>query len=322
MQGVPAPRGLGIRMLEQALAQARRGSRAISTAWPTSTASISPTRCRLSQPTLSNDELTPNITALAARHLCASGHQGLLGDGPDQPWPSASRSSSSRTSAGSSRHEHDPVSRGAQRPVLHRAGRAVRKRCRPSWCASTLPAARATRSPVRSEPQVAMSVEGEGPVLVVDGEAMTDRCSSPAIWTMSGRARRCARPTRTARWETMTWCRQMIERTAPAAAYLGCRAHPPKADAAALQRIGSVDLRARWEQIGAGEFVRGAAGRQPDQDPPGGREDRGATGRPAVADGRRSRSPILKAMRGWPAWCRSCRRHLPAGRAPRHGWSA
>ena len=40
----------------------------------------------------------------------------------------------------------------------------------------------------------------------------------------------------------MTWCRQMIERTAPAAAFLGCRAHPPRADAALLQKIGSTDL--------------------------------------------------------------------------------
>ena len=47
----------------------------------------------------------------------------------------------------------------------------------------------------------------------------------------------------------------MIERTAPAAAYLGCRAHPPKAAAALAQTIGSADLRARWEQIGSGEFA-------------------------------------------------------------------
>src|SRR2546421_9402086 len=52
----------------------------------------------------------------------------------------------------------------------------------------------------------------------------------------------------------MHWCRQMTERPAPAAAYLGCWAHPPKADAALLERIGSVDLRARWEQIAAGQF--------------------------------------------------------------------
>lgn len=104
------------------------------------------------------------------------------------------------------------------------------------------------------EPQVGMSVEGEGPVLVVDGEAMTDSvfiaCYLDDVG--HGAALRPADPY--GRWETMTWCRQMIERTAPAAAYLGCRAHPPQADAALLQRIGSADLRARWEQIAAGQF--------------------------------------------------------------------
>ncbi len=104
------------------------------------------------------------------------------------------------------------------------------------------------------EPQVAMSIEGEGPVLVVEGEAMTDSvflaCYLDDVG--QGAALRPADPYR--RWEMMTWCRQMIERTAPAAAYLGCRAHPPTADAALLQRIGSVDLRARWEQILAGNF--------------------------------------------------------------------
>ena len=52
----------------------------------------------------------------------------------------------------------------------------------------------------------------------------------------------------------MTWCRQLIERTAPAAAFLGCRAHPPKADPKTLGQIGSVDLRARWDDILAGTF--------------------------------------------------------------------
>jgi GSH-dependent disulfide-bond oxidoreductase len=104
------------------------------------------------------------------------------------------------------------------------------------------------------EPQVAMSVEGEGPVLVVEGEAMTDSVFIACYLDELGQvaALRPAEPY--GRWETMTWCRQIIERTAPAAAYLGCRAHPPRADAALLQRIGSLDLRARWEQIAAGQF--------------------------------------------------------------------
>lgn len=104
-------------------------------------------------------------------------------------------------------------------------------------------------------PEVAMSVEGEGPVLVVDGEAMADSvfiaCYLDDVGT--GPALRPAAPY--ARWETMTWCRQMIERTAPAAAYLGCRAHPPKAKSSRLAKIGSADLRARWEEITAGRFA-------------------------------------------------------------------
>src|SRR2546423_15562326 len=52
----------------------------------------------------------------------------------------------------------------------------------------------------------------------------------------------------------MRGCRQVTERPAPAAAYRGCGAHPPKADAALLERIGSVDVRARWEQVTAGQF--------------------------------------------------------------------
>ncbi|HXY76745.1 MAG TPA: glutathione S-transferase family protein [Steroidobacteraceae bacterium] len=108
--------------------------------------------------------------------------------------------------------------------------------------------------PFAKDSLVAMSIEGEGPVLVVDGEAMTDSvfiaCYLDDVG--SGPGLRPADPYE--RWETMRWCRQMIERTAPAAAYLGCRANPPKPDAALLGRIASVDLRARWDEIAAGRF--------------------------------------------------------------------
>jgi GST-like protein len=104
------------------------------------------------------------------------------------------------------------------------------------------------------QPQVAMSVEGEGPVLVVDGEAMTDSVFIACYLDDVGHGMALRPGDAYGRWQTMTWCRQMIERTAPAAAYLGCRAHPPRADAGLLQRIGSVDLRARWREIMAGNF--------------------------------------------------------------------
>jgi len=104
------------------------------------------------------------------------------------------------------------------------------------------------------EPLVALSIEGEGPVLVADGEAMADSVFIACYLDDVGQGAPLRPTDAYARWETMKWCRQMIERTAPAAAYLGCRAHPPSADGALLEKMGSADLRARWEQIGAGEF--------------------------------------------------------------------
>jgi len=105
------------------------------------------------------------------------------------------------------------------------------------------------------QPEVAMSVEGEGPVLLVDGEAMADSVFIACYLDDVGRGVPLRPNNPYGRWETMTWCRQMIERTAPAAAFLGCKANPPKLKPAMLARIGSADLRMRWEMIGAGEFA-------------------------------------------------------------------
>jgi len=108
--------------------------------------------------------------------------------------------------------------------------------------------------PFAQDGLVAMSIEGEGPVLVVDGEAMTDSVFIACYLDDVGQGTSLRPADPYDRWETMSWCRQMIERTAPAAAHLGCRAHPPKADRALLARIGSADLRARWEEVAAGRF--------------------------------------------------------------------
>jgi GST-like protein len=105
------------------------------------------------------------------------------------------------------------------------------------------------------QPEVAMSVEGEGPVLVVDGEGMTDSVFIACYLDDVGNGTPLRPSDPYDRWETMTWCRQMIERTAPAAAFLGCKAHPPKADPRMLANVGSADLRWRWEAIGAGGFA-------------------------------------------------------------------
>ena len=100
-----------------------------------------------------------------------------------------------------------------------------------------------------------MSVEGEGPVLVVDGEAMADSVFVACYLDDVGAGPRLRPADAYERWEMMTWCRQMIERTAPAAAYLGCWAHPPHPEAKMLAGIGSADLRGRWDDVAARRFA-------------------------------------------------------------------
>lgn len=102
--------------------------------------------------------------------------------------------------------------------------------------------------------EVAMSIEGEGPVLVVDGVAMADSVFIACYLDDVGRA-----PIRPrdpyARWEMMAWCRYVVERIAPAASLLGTRAFlhdrlralSDREFAALLRSIESHDLRARWE---------------------------------------------------------------------------
>jgi GST-like protein len=105
---------------------------------------------------------------------------------------------------------------------------------------------------VAQQPEVAMNVEGEGPVLMVDGEGMTDSVFIACYLDDVGKGGKLRPKDPYARWEMMAWCRQLIERTAPAAAYLGLNAHRPICDAAMLVKIGSVDLRARWQHAAAG----------------------------------------------------------------------
>jgi glutathione S-transferase len=99
-----------------------------------------------------------------------------------------------------------------------------------------------------------MGVEGEGPVLVIDGEAMTESVFIAQFLDESGNG--TLQPDDAfAHWQMLMWCRRVTERCAPAAAFLGCRAHArPALDDAAFARIASPDLRARWEAVQAGDF--------------------------------------------------------------------
>lgn len=88
------------------------------------------------------------------------------------------------------------------------------------------------------------AVEGEGPVLVIDGEAMAEAVFIAQYFDeRSTCGLQPADPY--ARWQMLMWCRQATERLAPAAAYLGLNA--ATATNADLAPIRSDDLRARWQ---------------------------------------------------------------------------
>jgi glutathione S-transferase len=109
---------------------------------------------------------------------------------------------------------------------------------------------------------VEMSIEGEGPVLVADGEPMADSVFLGQYLDESGNG--TLQPDDAfAQWEMEMWCRFIIERVAPAAALLGNRAHlTPKLQAMSdgdfetlVGRIGSADLAARWRKERAGDYA-------------------------------------------------------------------
>ncbi|MFC2953452.1 glutathione S-transferase family protein [Marinicaulis aureus] len=107
-----------------------------------------------------------------------------------------------------------------------------------------------------------MSIEGEGPVLVADGEPMADSVFLACYLNDTAENSPIAPTDAFARWEMMTWCRQIIERAAPAAAYLGVKAHLSdklsSLSEAVFQKkmapIKSEDLKARWNDIREGDF--------------------------------------------------------------------
>ncbi|WP_305097962.1 glutathione S-transferase family protein [Croceibacterium aestuarii] len=101
------------------------------------------------------------------------------------------------------------------------------------------------------------AVEGEGPVLVAGGEAMSEAVFLAQYFdeAVCGCGLQPADPYK--RWQMLMWCRQAIERLSPAVAYLGNLAysqHPlaeldkPAFDAL-LAAIASEDLRQRWQDL-------------------------------------------------------------------------
>lgn len=102
-----------------------------------------------------------------------------------------------------------------------------------------------------------LGVEGEGPVLVVDGEAMTESVFLAQYLDEAAGGAGLQPADAYARWEMMMWCRQITERLSPAAALLGNLATSQAVIAAIAQadfdtlttRIASDDLRERWQAL-------------------------------------------------------------------------
>ncbi|KPL68826.1 glutathione S-transferase [Erythrobacter sp. SG61-1L] len=104
------------------------------------------------------------------------------------------------------------------------------------------------------------AVEGEGPVLVIGGEAMTEAVFLAQY--LDEQAGGCGLQPEDAyaHWQMMMWCRQVTERLSPAVAWLGALAYA-QADLAARDdsefaalsaAIVSDDLRQRWQDLRSG----------------------------------------------------------------------
>ena len=107
-----------------------------------------------------------------------------------------------------------------------------------------------------------MAVEGEGPVLVSEGEAMAESVFiMQFLDELSGGVAHLQPGEAYPHWQMLMWCRRITERCAPAAAMLGTRVHTTPQLAALdddaietmIAPIVSEDLKQRWRDIRAGE---------------------------------------------------------------------
>ncbi len=118
---------------------------------------------------------------------------------------------------------------------------------------------------VRESVALDMAVEGEGPVLVAEGEAMSEAVFLAQYFDESSGGCGLQPSDPYARWEMLMWCRQATERLSPAVAYLGNVAHSQAGLAnmaqasfqKLLDHLESDDLRARWQELRDGTVDAG-----------------------------------------------------------------
>jgi len=116
--------------------------------------------------------------------------------------------------------------------------------------------------PFARDMEVAMSIEGEGPVLVADGTPMTD-ASYIAIFLDELKPEPKLRPdSAIGHWEVLRWARAIAEVLAPAASTLGLRAYlapklsgrPQSEIDAIIAKVDSVDLADRWRAVARNDY--------------------------------------------------------------------
>ncbi|KUR73005.1 glutathione S-transferase [Novosphingobium fuchskuhlense] len=105
-----------------------------------------------------------------------------------------------------------------------------------------------------------LGIEGEGPVLVIGGEAMTESVFLAQYLDELAGGCGLQPDDAYAHWDMLMWCRQITERLSPAAALLGnlasaqaaIAAIPADRFAALTGAIVSDDLRGRWQALHSG----------------------------------------------------------------------
>lgn len=106
-----------------------------------------------------------------------------------------------------------------------------------------------------------IGVEGEGPLLVIEGEACQESVFlAQYLDELAGAGLQPKDPY--THWQMMMWCRRITERCAPAAAFLGNQAYAAPVLAAMSDgdfdaitvAIASTDLRQRWIETRGGAF--------------------------------------------------------------------
>lgn len=107
-----------------------------------------------------------------------------------------------------------------------------------------------------------MAVEGEGPVLLIEGEAMSEAVFLAQFFDEAAGECGLQPADLYTRWQMMMWCRQVTERLAPACAYLGnfdsaqqrLDARDNRRFAAMMGAVRSEDLKARWIELREGRI--------------------------------------------------------------------